>query len=129
MLYDGYANTAPKAMWRVLIFGASSGLALVSLISLEGRAAYVAGRIPQLLGDASYSLYLAHFPVIQMMKAVWSPPIVGALERWLWIGCVFGIALAAGLAGHYLIEKPLIRLTRQLGSSGRAELGSSPPRA
>jgi len=62
------------------------------------------------LGDASYSIYLAHLPALGVMAAVLSklggpwglPPFIGFL-------IMFGCALAAGCLVYIMVERPLMR--------------------
>ena len=61
----------------------------------------------QVLGDASYSIYLTHYPVIslvcKLLKATGAQPVLTAFV----LGTVASIA--AGIAFHRRVEKPLLR--------------------
>jgi len=54
------------------------------------------------LGDISYSLYLAHWPTIVVLRQVWLTP-----DRTLVNIVAFGGALIGGSALYHLVEKPL----------------------
>jgi exopolysaccharide production protein ExoZ len=86
------------------------GFALVplvlSLVILEEQR-----RIPSiwtmlLLGNASYAIYLVHYPVVAVVARVASP-----LQSWLlsFLACIVA-GVAAGLIYHWLIERPGLRL-------------------
>ncbi|MFJ6680140.1 acyltransferase family protein [Microbacterium sp. NPDC091382] len=65
------------------------------------------------LGDASYSLYLWHFPVV-----VFAAAVLPASEWHLWI--VLGASVVLGLASYLIVEQPL-RHAPFLGEMPRAE--------
>ncbi len=58
--YDSYK--------RVLTFGLPSGLILLSLLNLENSDAISFPKFTLTLGDASYALYLIHFPMMLLMN-------------------------------------------------------------
>ena len=58
--YDSYK--------RVLTFGLPSGLILLSLINLENNGTISFPKFTLTLGDASYALYLIHFPMMLLMN-------------------------------------------------------------
>ncbi len=108
----------PSARWG-LGFGAA--LSLVGAIGLERHGRMKAPLWLVFLGEASYSIYLVHYPVLSLASKVAlvlsrhiSLPIVG----WLTIDAM--AALCAGIAFHLVVEQPLLRLTgTRLGLSGR----------
>ena len=67
-----------------------------------------------LLGAASYAIYLVHFPVISLMtkigmqiaNRVQLPALVFSLA-------IFAISVAAGILLHLFVEKPLMALINQ----------------
>ncbi|MEG1680747.1 MAG: hypothetical protein RR326_11680, partial [Stenotrophomonas sp.] len=65
----------------------------------------VTNRFTQLIGEASYSIYLFHALAIWLTTWIWrSTPQVGAV--------LFAVALsvAAGVIAYLFIEKPLLNL-------------------
>ncbi len=106
----------PPGWTRVLIYGSSSALAVAGLIALERSSRQRVPRPLVVLGDASYSLYLSHVPVIGVVGLVWrrwaAEPPPGLHVAALVSG--FAVALAAGVASFHLIEMPLLRASRRL---------------
>ena len=62
-------------------------------------------RIPQHLGDISYSWYVVHFPVIIFFQILF--PNSSITVRFLWLGLSYFL----GLAMYFGVEKPMRRLT------------------
>ena len=121
----------PPGWTRVLIYGSSSALVVAALIALERTSRHRVPRPLVALGDASYSLYLSHVPVIAVVGLVWrrlaAEPPPGLHVAALVSG--FAVALAAGVASFHLIEMPLLRASRRLATCrhGRADpLGFTP---
>ena len=91
-----------------LRFGLAAVLIISSLVSLELHGVVSAGRVWLLLGDASYSIYLVHYPsLLVMFKLLPShTPLQG---NWL-LGII--AAVLAGVVFHLLIEKRVCELAR-----------------
>ena len=78
------------------------------LFEREGRL-----KVPNLLnflGDASYSIYLVHFPFLSITARVsfLLSQRIGA-PLWLWLVLQVLLAVAVGIGFHLAIEKPLLR--------------------
>ena len=71
----GYAIGDYDSYKRVLTFGLPSGLILLSLLNLENNDAISFPKFTLTLGDASYALYLIHFPMMLLMNKI--PQILG----------------------------------------------------
>lgn len=95
----------------VMIIPVSLGFASVMLgiAMLEGRAALKFGKLPMLLGDASYAIYLVHSAVISVAVAVY---LKSGLDDLVPIPVAyFGIlivAIGAGVVAHWILEKPIL---------------------
>jgi exopolysaccharide production protein ExoZ len=95
------------ALWA----GLKAVFLLLAVLEFERRGTFrKPWKLPALLGDASYSIYLWHTPALFV--------VVGAmtaleLPRWLIfpVGAAAGVAL--GLLGYRFIEKPLLTLFRR----------------
>lgn len=85
---------------RVVVWGVPSAMIVYGALSLERFATF---RPLVLLGDASYAIYLTHG--------------IGILIGGHNLGGLV-LAVAIGLAAHFLIEKPLLRLRRGLPRLG-----------
>lgn len=102
----------PNQLVRALVTGLCSGALLLALVSCEERGLPV-GRHPwiQALGDASYALYLIHFPLVSVLTkaAVWlglarlgKAGVVGTMVAEV-ILCV-----AVAVPFHLWVEKPIV---------------------
>lgn len=65
----------------------------------------------KVLGDASYAIYLVHFPVLSIgAKVMFGLGLEHALPRPIAFLALLTGAVATGLAFHFIAEKPLLRL-------------------
>jgi exopolysaccharide production protein ExoZ len=89
------------AGYLVLGWGLPAAL-IVAAAALSDRGAFATARwrIPQLLGDASYSIYLTHFLVLRAVRSFHVPH--------LGIPTVLA-ALLIGIAVHFYVERPIGR--------------------
>lgn len=96
----------------VLAFGAASFAILVQSLNPALQGLFAASPALRLLGDASYSIYLIHYPVISLVNKT-----LALLEVRLPATIAFvGIATSATIAGlllHLWVEKPLLAFIRQ----------------
>ncbi|WP_197561390.1 acyltransferase family protein [Stenotrophomonas maltophilia] len=105
----------------VLAWGVPSALMVVGALAFESSKA-VTNRICQLIGSASYSIYLFHALAIWLVDWFWHTPRgVSAV--------LFAIALSVvwGVVAHFLMEKPLLRLMLSWNRGGRT--AATPSRA
>lgn len=73
--------------------------------ALETRGRVPRLKVPAVLGDASYSIYLWHtFAISVVAKA----GMMLGLASWLVLLASFTVGTLAGLCGYYLIERPLL---------------------
>ncbi len=101
--YDSYK--------RVLTFGLPSGLILLSLLNLENNNAISFPKITLTLGDASYALYLIHFPMMLLMNKI--PQILGynfsAIQE-VWYSYFIIISMViSSIYVHKWIEMPVAK--------------------
>ena len=89
--------------WRPVNFGVPAALILAGALKLENQAGR--SRVAQgfaRLGDASYSLYLSHLPVVLAVLAL-TPSLAGPMRA----AITMPLALAVGLATYAWIERPM----------------------
>ena len=84
---------------RLVTFGAGGALCLYSLVGLESRGILMFPKFFTRLGDASYSLYLWHFPLLVVAMTLGISGVVA-------IPLIVMIAFAS----YFLIEAPLFRV-------------------
>jgi exopolysaccharide production protein ExoZ len=75
------------------------------------------------MGDASYSIYLTHILTLGVLRTAWKR--LGLVEQDLGSACVFlaasiAVSILVGIAVYYVVEVPLMRLSRRVRSGGRA---------
>jgi peptidoglycan/LPS O-acetylase OafA/YrhL len=102
-----------------LTCGLGAMLGLLGLVELERTHHLRTPKVLVSLGDASYSIYLIHLPVL-IFTAKLAIPLRADLHLPLpvWYALFFCVALAAGFALHYGLEKPLLRLLHSKPAGG-----------
>lgn len=85
---------------------------------LAGPLRHSPGPLPEAAGEAAYSLYLVHYPVLVVVGNA----LAGQHPMSVWVGQLAGVGLAtAGF--HVMVERPSHALARRVG----ARLGQTPP--
>lgn len=97
-----------------LAYGLAAAAIVIGLAQAERAGRLAVARPLALLGAASYSVYLAHSPVLgYAARALLTTGLLARLPDWLAMALVVGIALAAGLAFHRWVERPLTRAAQR----------------
>ncbi len=113
---------------RNLLFGLCSAVTIAGLVARERRRAIEISPILAVLGTASFSIYLIHFPLLGFLARIHGIAAVRALPD----GLVFVVLVAAvtfaGIVFRQLVEKPLLKWThrewtRLAGRDGEADTG------
>lgn len=107
---DGVYLGIIPGLVRPLAYGGAATLAVVGMAKLEAAGRM---RIPAwllLLGDASYAIYLIHFPALSALAKIFSR--LSILPVFVSFIAMVLCATAAGCAAHLLIERPLITYLR-----------------
>lgn len=112
----------PSGWLRALLFGCPYATVIYVLCSLELRGRAFENRHLLLLGGASYSLYLCHFPVLSLLSKVWAKCAAGLFEadgifidNAAFAFAALVISSLVGILSYRLIEQPLIRAARRFG--------------
>lgn len=116
--------------WRPFLWGVPAALCVAGALAIEGDGGPPDWPFAAALGDASYALYLVHEPAQAIVAHTlgWSHP-------WLFRPIAIFAAIAAGLACHRWIERPMTAwlrsatlLRRRPGPvDGKTTPGRSPP--
>jgi exopolysaccharide production protein ExoZ len=96
---------------RFLIVGLPMALILYGFVGLELKRKLVIGGLLVALGDASYSIYLWHVPVLDVIthltqhRQILRSPLI----HWAWLTASVAVVLVLSLALYRFIERPLVR--------------------
>ncbi len=102
----GPASGRFEAVDPVLRGGVPAALILAgSVLMPPWRASRVVVGLA-ILGDASYSLYLAHPFAIRLLRVGWTATVGSRLPAWLFFGCACLAAVVTGILVFRLIEAP-----------------------
>ena len=111
IIYFGYSVSDVDSLKRVLVFGLPSSLILITLLNLEQNEAISFPKFFLTLGDASYVLYLIHFPMMLLMNKL--PQIIGytitANQEVLYSCFIIISIIITSIYVHKWIEKPLTK--------------------
>jgi exopolysaccharide production protein ExoZ len=96
--------------WRSLSYGVCFSVLLLGLLRAEDRGYIVGGAgWLQLLGAASYTLYLLHFPLINLLcKVAVAAGMRGNAGAASAFVIIFAVVMAAAFGFHRFVEKPLL---------------------
>jgi exopolysaccharide production protein ExoZ len=95
---------------RHLLYGIGCTAAVCGAVQLERDGRLRAGRWLCFLGDASYSLYLIHFPLLSLAaKVLIATPLQPGASLIMMLAAV----TAAGCLFHVLVERPLVQWTQR----------------
>ena len=117
----GTVYSSVGAWWRVLAWGVPAALLFLAVIALPAGREGTAYRLAMGLGNASYSVYLVHLPVIGLAGTYLFR--IGAPAPVVFASCI-AIGIVAGIVYFRLVEKPLTSLLRR-----KAVDAKSPQRA
>jgi peptidoglycan/LPS O-acetylase OafA/YrhL len=112
--WAGYGNIINPHAGRVALFGLPSTLIVYGLVASERAHGWVLPRWLQVVGDASYAIYLVHHPVFQVLFATLFGRFGVTGPRHLhWVYWLAVPALGVGFLVHYAVERPLLRLAHR----------------
>lgn len=123
-------DVIPKNWLGHWLFGlGATGMVLGAAIWERDRSRELrAPRVLRFLGDASYAIYLVHFPAISLACKLLTRYHDGSeVSAWLIAAGVSAVGLLAGVAFHLAVEKPLLALLpASLRTRSQAAEESSP---
>ncbi len=106
-LLETYRPTFPPGV-VTLLAGLFAAIGLSGFAELERRGRIRVARPVQVLGDASYSLYLVHLPVLSLAAKTLLRPMLRVIPPLAAELVMIGIAVAVGIAFHVAIERPML---------------------
>jgi exopolysaccharide production protein ExoZ len=96
-------------LFRPILWGVPATMIVAGGLALEPRFARRAPRALVALGNASYAIYLCHFVAVDLVARA-----MGVLNPWVFVPTAIAASIAAGMAFHRWIERPLIAGARRL---------------
>ncbi|MGM0904267.1 MAG: acyltransferase family protein [Bacillota bacterium] len=115
---------------RVVIYGVSAFLLILGSARFDSQSNIKTPKLFLYLGDASYSIYLTHYPAIIVLLKVFT--ILGldnVMSESLLMHLIALITLLGGCLFHSIIEKPLLKLVRNRTISKQTEFNQELPKA
>lgn len=97
-----------------VIFGLGLALLLLPLVRAESAGRIKVGRTLSLLGNASYAIYLVHYPLVSALARLLQNYASGVSVLAI---CI--VSTIAGIAYHKIYELPALRLARRLTVTDR----------
>lgn len=110
---------------RMLSWGVPMALLVLGAVSVPR---ILPDRPFQLLGDASYSLYLTQFCVIGPGARMLGRLVGDGSVKWVTVVILVALACIVGVATYSLVERSVTKGLRSLLERGRFRLGSGRPR-
>lgn len=99
--------------YRAVVWGLPAIVVVAAFLALKPARGFAARWLVR-LGDASYAVYLTHlFVVIAYSKAL-QVPMIAHTNQILVAPLAIATSLVVGLIAHYVVEKPLLRSSRNL---------------
>jgi len=93
---------------RLLQYGTPALLIVAGAVGLERAGRLPVGKLPRLLGDASYSIYLTHTFIISLLGKLWPTDLATSL----FIVTATIVATTLGVFTYRLVERPPLTLLR-----------------
>lgn len=110
-----------------LLFGVASCAFVLGGVEAERQGRVAAPSSLKLLGDASYALYLIHYPLLSILARLFMAPPLRVTPAPVAYLVMAGFCIIAAILFHKLVEKPLMRLVTQRvrATNGAGELAPS----
>ena len=103
--------------WWTILYGVACTMIVLGLVAAEDKGrAFGGGKWMQLLGGASYALYLIHFPLISVLckfAIALGLGEMGVTGAFITFVAMFVICIAAAMIFHVVIERPLANWLRR----------------
>jgi exopolysaccharide production protein ExoZ len=99
---------------RLVVLGVPSAAIVGGLVMADRRAGDAPlWRVPHLLGDASYALYLVHPIAITLPRRIFPGLVDPAHWPWLYAAMLLLVAVSAAVAVHLMFERPVTRFLQR----------------
>ena len=102
----------PFALECRVLFGLPFSIMILGSVLLESQGKLVLPSVVVFIGDASYSIYLVHNPLISIVSRLTAQ--LHSVSNWkLGMFLCVTSSIGVGVIFHFVVEKPLVRLFRQ----------------
>ncbi len=112
-------NMSPDlGTFRAIKLGVPAIAIVAGLLSIEKSLPKL--RLPLLIANASYSIYLSHIMTIALLRYLYPRlgiPTAGVISTISFVLISLTISILGGIASYFIVEKPLLNLCRQLQKS------------
>jgi len=100
-----------------LAYGLASGAVVVGTVGLERQGRLRVGRVLEVLGAASYSIYLVHLvPLTLTARVLAMAGVVGGMPGWLVMAVCCLVAVAAAVVFYLVVERPVTRAAQRIAT-------------
>lgn len=110
----------PMEIHRAVRSGLGCAMILIGALSLERNRGVGDWRLPRLIGDGSYTLYLTHLSTVVALRQIWITfhlPETGLAVTLLFAAVCLTGATAIGVAAYWVIERPIVAWGHRVASS------------
>jgi exopolysaccharide production protein ExoZ len=122
-----YFVSAASAMELTLVVGLPSSVLVTASAMLDQRNWVRFPRFLVFLGNASYSIYLAGFAVVNLCALLlFRPPFSGLVSPFLLALVIAVLAILGACLVHLLVERPLIDLMKRRAVFPKKQVAVSP---
>ncbi len=106
-----------EALQSRLVYGFASSVIILGLTTAERAGRLHVGRALDLLGAASYSIYLVHLMALTLTaRALMEAGLIGQMPGWLTMTIATTVGVTAGIAFHMAVERPVSAAARRLAA-------------
>jgi exopolysaccharide production protein ExoZ len=106
-LHVGSGTDLPRIVWA----GIPAMMIVAGVVHADAAKDQQPMRLPMLLGDASYSIYLSHVIVLPVLATAWTSAGLGVagLQAPAFLALALAASALAGAALYGAVERPLMR--------------------
>lgn len=119
MLFVSFETLALHMVVRTIAWGLPAILLVFATLSLDKWGKFDRFRSLQLIGDASYSIYLSHILTIEVVELLWtmlSWQTETITAQLTFVVCCIAASALVGIFAYILIERPMLNFFRQVWS-------------